>query len=193
MKHIYIALVMLALPSCVADVDPSSNDDAPLADDAIVYDTVATVGPDGQVVLSPPRPITVGEQRAQAQARLETAPSIIANGYGLPSTIPDQDYACLDTSLWVYSRTDFTGDRICFASVPGDLGMPNYSRYVTINGHAYYAGTWQISSGSFLTGDRGGYFYVFDHMGGKIKRTFSTLTYAGTFQFSSPLDGIHLN
>lgn len=106
-----------------------------------------------------------------------------------------QDFACGYDSLWVYSRTDFTGDRICFEGQVINLYMSDYSRFTTINGHAYYAGNWRIPRGSFISGSRPGELWSFSPTANHwTSRAFSpTVAYAGTFQFSDPLDHIALD
>lgn len=202
MKNLPLALacaIAMTSAACVESLetdDPASttDDPEPLPDDTIVYDTVATMGPDGQVVMSEPRPITVREQRAQNDARLSTTPSVIYSGYTPIGSFGQQDYGCAYDSLWVYSRTDFTGDRICFSGQYYIFHMGDYSRFTVINGHTYYAGTWRIPSGSYLVGIRNGAFWSYNAATTTwTSRKFTTSAYAGTFSFAAPLDNIQLD
>jgi hypothetical protein len=158
----------------------------------VLYDTIDTIGPDGEVVMSEPRPITVGEQRAQNLARrYGDEPAVAANGFGLNSGEGTQDFACLNDSLWVYSRMDYSGDRICFHDRNSEFIMSHFDRYVVINGRKYYAGTWRIPSGSYLVGARGGYFAGYDNVTGSVTyQTFSPSAFFGTFEFLGALDYI---
>ncbi len=195
MKNLYAALacavIALSSAGCLTENAGTSvdDDDAPLDDDTVVYDTVATVGPDGEVVMSEPRAITVREQRDQNQARLSDQPTVIYVGYTPVSASPEQDFACAYDSLWLYSRTDFSGDRICFKGT-GSAFAGDFSRFVVINGRKYYAGTWEIPSGSFLVGIRTGRLSASGYQG--AQRTFGSNTYAGTFSFPTPLYSIWL-
>ncbi|MEO8553640.1 MAG: hypothetical protein ABI678_26885 [Kofleriaceae bacterium] len=196
MKNLPLALACALALSSVACVDaevvdPSLDDGAPLPDDAVVYDTVATLSPDGSVVMSAPRAITVAEQRAQNLERMRgTEPTIAAAGYTVVGRPPGQDFDCGLSSLWVYSRTDYTGDRICFQGNSW-FNLGEYSRFAMINGHPYF-GNWKIPSGSFSAGYEPGSFWALDPATG----TYSSRTFApynlGTFQFPNPLTYIYL-
>lgn len=196
MKNFHVALACaLALSSAACldaeEVDPSLEDGTPLPDDAVVYDTVATVSADGSVVMSAPRATTAAMQRAQNAVRMHLGEPVVAGG-GYGGGGGGQDDECLADSFWLYSRTDYTGDRICFQGL-GVYVMGDYGRFVMINGHPYY-GTWRISSGSFIAGDERGELWALPPTGPYIVRTFDPYyAFYGSFQFAGPLTYIWLH
>jgi hypothetical protein len=147
MKHSSLLLGLVSLLSfagCALD-EPSENDEQPLLDDQVFYQTVVTAMPDGSVQVGEPIPITVAQERAQNEARLDAH---VGRSGVAPIVL---DPGCGGASLWLYSRTDLYGDRICFVG-SGVVALDDLARYVTINGKKYWAGTWAIASGSFWAG-----------------------------------------
>jgi len=143
------SLVLLVLVSCVDNVDEGPVDD-PVSDDTVFYQTVAHASADG-VVFDDPQPITAKQQRLMAEARMAHE-----RGEVHPSWTPTQDGACAGTSLWLFDRTDYSGNEICFTGC-GVADLTNYVRtYRGVDGRLHVLGTWRITSGSYWPGDRPG-------------------------------------
>lgn len=145
----FLAIVALAIATS-ACVEPPA-DGEPVPDDTVFFVTAVTVSPDGAVVVSEPRAITAGEQRAQNERRL----AIEAGDEVAPFSGISQDFGCASDSFWLYSYTNCTGQQICFRD-PGYLFLANYNRYVLVEGQPFVVGTWEISSGCYWPGKDGG-------------------------------------
>lgn len=150
MKCLPLRLVLALVPLVGCAVDEPSDDDRPLQDDDVFYQTVVTILPDGTQRVSEPVAITVAEEREQNEARR-------AHEAGeRPTSSISQDVGCTESAIWIYSRTDFYGDKICFRDT-GTAYLFDYPRYVTINGRPVYAGTWALHHASIWPGKDRGY------------------------------------
>lgn len=146
-------LLSFALLAAVGCVDPGEPAFAPepsessdtLPDDAVVYETVVTLGPDGAHV-GEPQAVTVGAQRRQQALRLAAA-------HGLPDG--ERDYGCGGSSFWFFARMDWTGDKVCFKGC-GIFRLGEISRYVSVGGVPIPIGNWILSSGSYWAGAESG-------------------------------------
>ena len=109
---------LFALLALVATCGTSDDDarpkEGPLPDDAAFEETVVELrGEEGAVVVSR-RVLTVGEARRDNLAR--------ANRANRPEEAQlTYDGGCNGAALWLYDRTDWTGNRICFLGA-GDRG-----------------------------------------------------------------------
>jgi len=148
MKHSSVLLGLVSLLSaagCALDEPTETDDQPPLLDDQVFYQTVVTTTPDGSVQLGEPIAITVAQEREQNEARLAAE----AGASGVAPAVVDA--SCGNASIWLYSRTDLLGDRVCFVG-KGAVFLEEVPRYITINGKKYWAGDWRISTGSFWAG-----------------------------------------
>jgi hypothetical protein len=141
-----------ALSACLdAPETPTAPDpsvavptETPVPDETVFTETDVHLDADGQLVASEPRAITAGEERAQNAVKE-------ALSHGDVAAI-SQDVGCGSGSFWLYARTDWTGDRICFWG-QGGADLRDYVRLrLGIDGHYHIAGTWELPSGSFWAG-----------------------------------------
>jgi len=131
-------------------IDEGSSEE-PVPDDTVFFETVVELQADGRVAVSEPRAITAGEQRAQNELRR----AVEAGELAPPVAGIAEDGSCRIDSVWLYSRTDWTGSRICFRGL-GPAFLEEYGRYVMIGQYPVWIGDWRISSGSYWPGvDRG--------------------------------------
>ena len=129
---------------------PIETDPAPVADSETFTETSVWIDVDGETH-SATRPITAGEERAQNAARARH----VAGGPGL---LIAQDSACTGSSLWLYSRSDWTGDLICFAG-RGAGRLSDYPRTlcsVGAGGTICTQWSWVLSQGSLWAGEASG-------------------------------------
>ncbi len=137
-----VLFVAVALSACVDEVtEPELVEETPVSDDTTFHDISVTIRADGTVEVSEPRPITVGEQRAQNQMK-----SAVARGEAPPLTIA-QDTGCSPFSLWLYDRTDLTGNRICFSG-SGSTDLHTWPRNLPF----VFRSNWALSKGSIYAG-----------------------------------------
>lgn len=141
-------ILFLSLVGACTDAPDEQLDDEPVADDTVFYETVISLGPDGTPVESEPRAITAGEQRRQNELRLAIEAGELPKS-AFPAII--QDAGCATDAWWLYSRTDWTGSRICFRGA-GIAYLGAYYRFVTIGGVPQPIGDWRISAGSYWPG-----------------------------------------
>ena len=156
-----LVATLVVLGACVAADDSIDDGDLAVSDDTIFFDTVVQLLPDGTFVAGEPRAVTAGEQRAQNELRR----AIEAGEAEVPGPGIAEDFSCLYDSFWFYSRSDFTGSRICFAGY-GVAWLEDYTRYILVNGHPLPIGDWQITSGSYWPGVRAGWMYNFHQVDG---------------------------
>jgi hypothetical protein len=142
MKHAHLIALVLAAGCVDAPDDPA--DPAPVTDDTVFYQTVATVTPNG-IVLSDPVPFTAAQQRERNERRLAREAGTLTEEW--TATL---DGACDPNSLWYFDQTNWTGNEICFTGC-GTAVMGNYYR-----GHYPFLATWNISSGSYWPGNAPG-------------------------------------
>lgn len=206
--HARLLLSCLAclFAACVDDPDLPPAEE-PVADDAVFAETVATLHADGTITFAPPRPLTVREERAQnamkarlaaaADGRPATTPdlpppgdTVNAGGYVISGTAT-RDAACGWDSLWVYSRTDWTGDRICFRG-NGVLWMKDYDRYALVAGMWMYIGNWRLAWGSYWPGANSGGLNGKTASGVWQRQAFARYGRQGVFHFDDGLDYIDL-
>jgi hypothetical protein len=150
MKFSPLFLTSVALAGgCVDSVssDDTSDTVTPVPDDTVFTDTVVVMGSDGSIDVRGPFSITAGEQRAQNELRR----AVEAGEAEAPVASLVEDVSCSGQAFWLYARTDWTGNRVCFLGT-GSVRLDTYDDYVTINHRKYYAGTWGISSGSYWPG-----------------------------------------
>jgi len=152
-KHALLLLASISLFGGCTDHVRSSfeppDEQEPVPDDTVFYETVVTLGPDGPQI-SEPRPITAASQREQNQLRLA-----IERGEVPETAYRILDGACDGASLWLFSRMDWTGDKICFRGC-GSMILRDLIRYVNVNGQPVPIGYWESSTGSYWPGaDRG--------------------------------------
>lgn len=199
-------LAAFLFTACVDDPD-ANPDEVPVADDAVFHEIVATLQPDGTVTFAQPRAITVREEREQnaMKARmLATAASrsgatpgapdtgvVVNAGFGGVSGTATRDTSCAWESLWVYSRTDWTGDRICFIG-NGILYMKNYDRFGFIAGMWLWIGNWRLAWGSYWPGTNSGGLNGKSASGVWQSTPFPRYGRQGIFHFDDGLDFINL-
>ncbi len=99
--------------------------------------------------------------------------------------------ACGWDSLWVYSRTDGTGDRICFRG-NGVLWMKDYDRYALVAGMWMYIGNWRLAWGSYWPGANSGGLNGKTAAGVWQRQAFARYGRQGVFHFDDGLDYIDL-
>ncbi len=135
----------LALSACLdetaAPEEVEDLEELAVSDDTVFHEISITARPDGTFDVSEPRPITAGEQRAQNEWK-----AAYARGERPPLTFVDS--SCGWSSFWLYDRTDWTGNRICFAGVGASL-LAAYARYIPF---VLQPSTWEIPKGSYLSG-----------------------------------------
>jgi hypothetical protein len=151
-----IPLLILAAVGCAADVavDPDAGapspppevDNRPLTDDAVFTVTGVWANGDG-TFRTVEHPITVGEERAQNAARERQ----LAGG---PALLIAQDPACLNASFWLYDRSDWSGNKICFNGI-GATDLHLYRRPVCDLAGCHDS-SWELTTGSFYAGTSGG-------------------------------------
>jgi hypothetical protein len=149
-----LLVLMLAVPACAVDSPaPSPVDDSSAVDDDTVFtEQGVMVQPDGTLVVGEPHAITAGEQRAQnAEREWHPGPTTEAWGYTVISESTVVDDACSGTSVWMYDRTDFTGNRICFLTGSGVAGADLGSIVRRVGAFTF---TWSIASGSIWPGNQ---------------------------------------
>lgn len=142
-----LLVLSLSFTACVDGAEPE--------DDVVYYDTVVEVSADGTTVVGEPQPITASERRAQLEARM--APPSTRD----TSALRVGSGSCMNSSFWLYSRTDWTGSRICFSG-PDSVELAAYSMYVDISGVPVRVGSWRIATGSYWAGTSGGRFFSRD-------------------------------
>lgn len=144
MKPHLLLTALAALAACGTPMDEATPDatEAPLPDDAMFTQT-SVVFIDGQPHVLGTRPLSVAQARRDNAAR-EAGPR------GLDRLFANFDPWCTFDALWLYDRTDRTGNRICFLG-SGTAPLASYARYD--RGWT----TWQIGVGATWPGASGGW------------------------------------
>lgn len=148
MKRLLLGALLSNLLACVS-ADDTTTPAVNAPDDAEFTETVVVTHVDGtveQIV----RPITAGEERRQNELRAAGAQGAVA--------LTGRDPSCGFSSLWLYDRTDWTGNRICFvvdgtAAEAVEFVLGRYTRtWVYLFGWRYPDKTWSIPRGSIWPG-----------------------------------------
>lgn len=131
--------VLFALvAACATSDDDARPKEAPLPDDAVFEETVVELRGEEALVVSK-RALTVGEARRDNRAR--------ANRANRPEEVQlAPDWGCNGAALWLYDRTDWTGNRICFLGA-GTADLSTYWRFAD-----GYWQTWELGHGAFWPG-----------------------------------------
>jgi len=132
--------LLFAMPACA--MDEPTPDESPVTDDTVFTETIVHVQADGTLAIGEPHEITAGEQRAQNAYREQLEAGAV------PLVDATLDGSCAPSDVWIYDRTDFTGNRICFAA--NTTAVAYFSEY--IRGTYPFIATWRISSGSVWPG-----------------------------------------
>ncbi|NVB82771.1 MAG: hypothetical protein HOV81_30620 [Kofleriaceae bacterium] len=139
-------MVVAFTSACVDDpVEVETASEDPVSDDTVFHEVSISVGADGAVTVSEPRPITAKEQRAQNELK-----AAYARGETVPVAIT-RDSSCAYSSFWYYDRTDYSGNRICFTGV----GTADFASYLRVSPFGTLV-TWQTARGSFSAGSQVG-------------------------------------
>ena len=158
-----LAIALLAsLAACGADA-PTAARPEPVPDDTVFDETVLIRRADGSIEATT-RTITAGEERRQNQRRADRADRALASVVPVVPVV-QQDTTCAGRALWLYDRTDLTGNRICFDDLdtpPGYTTSLYIANYVRVwrrrpNGLRYPVAYWDIPSGSYWPGARAGW------------------------------------
>ena len=133
-----LCVLLFALAAACGTSDDMAPTERPLPDDMVFEETVVELSGDTSRVVST-RPLTVGEARRDNTARVEhptrpEGPRIV------------QDARCPWNALWLYDRTDGTGNRICFLGA-GTTLLSSYWRFAD-----GYWQTWEVGTGSLWPG-----------------------------------------
>jgi hypothetical protein len=143
MKSTFVLLSTLLAGACAEpEVDPALESEDPVPDETEFFETAVQIHPDGTSTVSEPRVITARKQRAQNRARAAFDPNEVDIF---------QDGACSQDGVWLYSRPDFTGSRICFTGY-GHVWLDELYRYHRSGGRLIPIGTWGLTEGSFVPG-----------------------------------------
>lgn len=196
MQRFALLTSLLSLSSfagCALDesTDTDAQVDEPAIDDTTIFlQTVVTVAPDGSTTMSEPIEMTVAQQRTQNERRLAMQTGKSEAAFAV------EDPGCTDAAIWLYSRTDFYGDRICFVG-QGAAFLQDQSRYYFLNGRHYWAGSWAISQGSFWPGESPGrlsnhYDFVADGVDGRWSIPFASYGARSAFAQSTRAHNIVL-
>ena len=148
-----LAPLLLMVGCDVADTPPSHQAQPigappPAADDAVFFETVIAIAADGSLQETS-RPITAAEERRQNAQRSFGGPA------GAHAVHTQRDPGCAITSLWLYDRTDLTGNRICFDGLAGhaELSLGGFTRvWVRVFGYRMPVANWEIATGSYWPG-----------------------------------------
>jgi len=147
------------LVACAREAPSPVVAESPVLDTDVFQQTTLIREADG-TIRSTTRDITVAEERRQNVARAARVPGAVP-GTVAPAIEVDLDPDC-PYSLWLYDRTDLTGNRICFGGVRGydepKIELDQYARLWRrrANGVPYVYARWNIAVGSYWPGDGGG-------------------------------------
>jgi hypothetical protein len=136
-------------PPSLADATGAALDE-PVDDATVFTETGLALDPHGALI-AVSRSITAGEERAQADARAH-----LAAGEAVPRIA--RDSTCAGASFWLYDRTDYTGNRVCYAGAGTWVRLESYRLMCHFGASgAICTPVWLETVGSFWAGSSPGH------------------------------------